>query len=168
MSFSDRKRDGGEWRWMEGKWGGNWCRDFMAECPSCCQPVLKHSLFHPFLNHQQLLREGMPVPFMSALRLISPTSVPNPYMFFCTSAINWLHSYHCHPVQYAVLTDMWLAVKLYCKIMSVRAVCCVLCYTLCQVSNASNFLWSWKLFCGLYVAMSLTAMSFDHFESARF
>ena len=58
MLFSDRRRDGGEGRGVEGKYiprGGNGCRIFEAGCSSCLQSVLKTSTgTHPFFNYQQI------------------------------------------------------------------------------------------------------------------
>ena len=51
---------------------GNWCRDFVAGCPSCGQPVLKTSNGpHPFFNDQQTLEERTSLLFTSALRRVA-------------------------------------------------------------------------------------------------
>ena len=59
MSCTDRRRDNHE---ETGVVTTNWCRDFEARCPSCCQPVLKTSILFSIIN--RLVREG-------TLRLLS-------------------------------------------------------------------------------------------------
>jgi len=65
--------------WCEGKVHsirGNLCRVFVAGCPSCCQSILMTSTgTHPFSTINRLPREGLSLPFMSALKHQYPVSL---------------------------------------------------------------------------------------------
>ena len=63
-----------EWRKECSSMRGNWCRDFVAEWPSCQQPVLKALTGpHPFFNHQQT-PEGTDITAYSLMSVSFPQS----------------------------------------------------------------------------------------------
>ena len=81
-----KKRSGGKVHSMM----GNWCRDFVARCPSCHQPVLKTSTEpHPFFNHDQTLkRRAISHSLFRLFSDISNSTVPNPNpRIYCSSQI---------------------------------------------------------------------------------
>jgi len=72
------------WRWRKTNGGkvhsmtGNWCRDFKAGCPSCCQPVLKVSTgTHPFFNHQQTPERRHIAPFYVCSHVLTSVTKVN-------------------------------------------------------------------------------------------
>ena len=118
MSNSERRRNGAEGR-VKGKyipWGGNWCRDFDAKCPSCCQPVLKTSTgTHPFFNHQQTPEGRDVAPFY-----VSDDSTHNLSLNFTRySVIFWLalRSNCRSPQRDGKAESTWVARWFACRMM---------------------------------------------------